>query len=204
MMPLGKTRKSDQHMAEVFHFVWDGGCCSWATFTIIEQLGEFAIISDCGNYSYRWNRDSLGSPSLKDFLPTCHASYVVEKFSYSNKTDLNDRVDYSGTRKEWRKAIGELYAERNRSHFGKQKGMTKEDVKDLLRSIDLLLEDEPPADIIFERMGSDLWLALGGEPYDFLCHERSPRYVALNDHILPFFFNWLKEQGHGSRKRTSA
>ena len=185
------VKKASQHQADVFHFTFDGDCW-WATFTIVEGLGEFSVLSDYGNYSYRWG--DLGKQTLKGFLAGCNADYVLEKFSYSNKTDLADEIDYKETRKEWRKRIGERYADR-RTHS--RKSMAKTEVQDLLKEVDLLLEDEPPADIIFERMSGDLWAVFDNEPYEFVCHRRSPRWEGLRDQLLPFFFGYLKEQGHG-------
>lgn len=196
MNQLGKVKESRQHTADVFHFVFDGGCCWWATFTIVEALGEFSIVSDCGNYSHRWPALGLDGEPLKDFLATCHASYVLEKFSYSNKSDLEPRLDYVATKKEWRKAVGEHYRDRRRK-------MSKFDVQDLLREIDDLLEDEPPTNILCERMSGGLWNALGDEPWEMIRTEPSPRYEALRDHLLPFFFNWLREQGYGQRRTGS-
>lgn len=202
MNSLGSIKKKDQHTAEVFHFVFDGGCCWWATFTIVEALGEFTIVSDCGNYSHRWPAMGLDGEPLKDFLTRCDAGYVIDKFSYSNKTDLEPEVDYKATRKEFRKAIGERYKE-SREPFFRSK-MDKNDVSDLLQEVDDLLGDEPPTMLVCERMSSEMWNALGSEPWELICRRSSARYEALHDHLLPFFFNWLKEQGHGSRKKTSA
>lgn len=202
MNVLGPIKKFDQHTAEVFHFVFDGGCCWWATFTIIEALGEFSIISDCGNYSHRWPAMGLDGDPLKDFLATCHPGYVIEKFSYSNKTDLEPQVDYESTRKEFRKAVGEHY-QACRNSF-RRKHVSKNDIRDLLREVDDLLEDDPPTTLLCERLSGELWNALGDEPWELICHQPSPRAKALSDHLLPFFFNWLKEQGYGSRRSRSA
>lgn len=202
MNPLGTIKKLDQHTAEVFHFVFDGGCCWWATFTVVEALGEFTIVSDCGNYSYRWPAMGLDGKSLKQFLTTCDAGYVIDKFSYSNKTDLEPCVDYEETRKAWRKAVGERY--RLCRESSRRKRINKSDIQDLLREIDDLMEDEPPTTLLCERLSGELWNALGDEPWELICHSPSPRSEALHDHLLPFFFNWLKEQGYGPRKRTTA
>ncbi len=166
----------------------------WAIFTINDDTGEFAINSDWGNYSYRWsaNPKNLGAPSLTDFLRRTlqrDAAYVIDKFSYTNKADLDPIVDESATRREFKRALASVFRHRRKSKI-----LDHGNVRDAFREIDDI--DFESNTSIERSMISDLYHLpdlLPCEWWDLIRHMPSARAVILRHSLLPFFGRHLQQ-----------
>lgn len=174
--------------AEAFHFRFDRW--GWATFIIVEELCEFAIMSDWGNYSHRWPKNGMAKgETLKDFLTTTHPEYVLTKFSYSKTEDLKDDFNGEATVERFKGLIRDAR---------RQGACAAEDARDAYDELKLCDESAPP-DIFLNRMPRLLW-QLNPDLYELVVYEPSARWRFLNDELLPFFFGWLREQGHGKKE----
>jgi hypothetical protein len=177
--------------SETYHFWFDRW--GWATFIICEDLCEFAIISDWGNYSHRWPKNGMAKgETLKDFLTACHPEYVLTKFSYSRTKDLEDDFNGEATVERFKKLLCDARRERS---------ITAEEARDALDDLRLMDEDVP-SNLFLERVPSLLW-RIEPDLYELIVKEPSARWRFLNDELLPFFFGWLRERGHGKREAAS-
>lgn len=167
--------------AEVYRFKFKGHF-GWADFTIVESTGSFMIESDWGSYSYMWpTQGRAGGALLKSFLRTASAEYIVEKFSYNNKTDLGKEFDPQATFAALRTRIGELY---------KDGTIRKGDVKDLLADCASAIR-VADVDEFVRDMNYDLAKLLGGEVWEFAVMMPKTRHTFLVNELLPFFQAYL-------------
>lgn len=71
-------------MAEAKAYRFRMTSSGWAICTINDTTGEFHVFSDWGAWSYHWNTQHLGSPTLTDFLANRdvgHCDYLASKLS---------------------------------------------------------------------------------------------------------------------------
>lgn len=152
----------------------------WAILTLNEATGEMTIQSDWGNYSHRWHIGHLGEPTLHDFFVKAGSDYLVNKFSYENKTDLADVTDEEATLKGLIEHIDELVAN---------------------ETIEQGLADELKEDVTSWKNNSfdchvcptDLEEFLD-QPYEYIQMRRSGRYEFLVNHLLPIMKKHLRER----------
>lgn len=72
----------------------------WIAF--LDGAGALAIVSDYGDYSYRWNPAALGAPNLVRFLVDTDSDYVMRKIS-----PREDHLDCDATEKRIREILAE-------------------------------------------------------------------------------------------------
>lgn len=155
------------------------GYASWAIFTINDYTGEFTINSDWGDWSYRWHTDSLGKGVLlTQFLLQCDADYIVHKFAKGRVSDLQDEVDPEETLKCIRKKICEERGDQ---------AIAARTARFLWLEAQSFVDDGCDLD----NMDSDLYRFLD-EPWDYIAHRKSHRYMFLVKRLIPFFQQWLK------------
>lgn len=153
---------------------------NWANFTINESTGEFSIQSDWGDWSYRWHTDSLGKGvKLTQFLLSCDTDYITNKLAYGPVSDLKDEVDDEETLKAIRKHICEVRRGRD---------IDKGDARAYWLEAETFVEEQ---NCSIEAMDSDLYDLLG-EPWEYIAHKKSHRYMFLTRRLLPFFQAWMK------------
>lgn len=191
-MPDLEIESSSIETAVAYRFVFPRG---WAIFTVNDATGEFNTQSDWGNYSYRWSPSpsNLGAPTLTDFLRrTClrDPSYIIEKLSYGNKTDLANVVDEDATRKSLKRELAQQYRYGNTTRYYYLAALAE--IVD-----DLVIESK---ESIGTTMAECYCLNLI-VPDWFECVEekRSTRYLILCHALLPFFGRFL-EQGADAKK----
>lgn len=69
----------------------DYGSCTWATFVLDKDAYSLTILSDCGNYSYKW----VPTPKSESFLhlmARVDAGYLLDKVSA--RSTIDDRATY--------------------------------------------------------------------------------------------------------------
>lgn len=71
----------------------------WVAF--IDEAGCLAVLSDFGDYSFRWNLRGIGEPNLVRFLVKCDSPYVL------NKLARRDWFDADFAEKQVRDALRE-------------------------------------------------------------------------------------------------
>lgn len=71
----------------------DYGTCLWARFTFNLDRYEMTIISDCGNYGYKWI-ETPNSESFLELMARCEKEYILDKIYRSA-----DIFDYDETKK---------------------------------------------------------------------------------------------------------
>lgn len=96
----------------------DEPLAGWALATVNDATGELAIQSDWGNWSFRWNIDHLGQPSLTHFIGRregCH--YLADKLTSreerehfdSYKTAAHMQRELAKHRLEWGRDLINYY-----------------------------------------------------------------------------------------------
>lgn len=72
----------------------------WIAF--LDEAGALAVLSDFGDYAYRWHPGALGEPNLVRFLARVDSDYVLRKVS-----PREDHLDCAATEMKVREAIVE-------------------------------------------------------------------------------------------------
>lgn len=152
----------------------------WAILTLNESTGEVTLVSDWGNYAHRWHIGHIGEPTLHEFFIKAGADYLVNKFSYENKTDLEDVTDHEATEKGLIEHIDELVSN---------------------ETIGQGLADELKEDVASWKNNSfdcsvcpsDLEEFLD-QPYEHIQTKRSTRYEFLVKRLLPVMKKYLHER----------
>lgn len=153
----------------------------WANFTVNESTGEFSILSDWGNWAYRWHTDRLGKGvKLTQFLLTCDADYIVRKLAVEGAQDLKDEIDFDGTLENLKIRIVEAR---------RAKEITKENARRFWVSSEIFVECDQ-CDL--EALDDDLDTFLGHDSWEYIAEKKSHRYMFLWKRLIPFFQGWMK------------
>jgi len=165
--------------AEVFHFHFER-YCSWAIFIIDEVLGVFAICSDYGNWTYRWNIGHIGAPSLKAFICKADEYYLTGK--------LAQGVPHVWSPEGTQKFMREIFDER-------MKELSEEEAVEQRKLFEAAIQDadwnEGPE--LFATNAPEFLQETFELIYECYIYEPPSEVLALRDHLLPFFRKWLKE-----------
>lgn len=73
----------------------DYGSCVWARFYFNLDRYEIMIVSDCGNYGYKWV-ETPKSESFMQLMARCDGGYLLDKIY--GRADI---FDYEATKKSW-------------------------------------------------------------------------------------------------------
>jgi len=215
---LTQTHKAHVGVAAVYHFRWVKEFSSWAIFTVNDATGEFAIQSDWGNWAHRWNTDALGGgKTLTQFLATCSGpDYITDKLSYGEPRSFRQEVDHEATIKMWKAKVlnARMLHCQSRGWLAKQFGIEVDRFADSIeqeeaaeiwyelnrfaKNYDLSASEAEAAvaigdmftsyDVLYEFLGGDelsIWESIETRP--------SWGYTFLRECLLPFFFNYLRE-----------
>lgn len=122
-MNLGEPESAGQYteQASVYHVKWK---MTWAVAIVHEQSGVLSLVTDHGNWSYRWHRGSLPRGcTFHEFLTRCGADYVLRKVMPDEQREC---FDVKGTKDSLREHILE-----SRRHGSLTKEMAREAWDDL-------------------------------------------------------------------------
>lgn len=67
----------------------DYGSCLWARFSFNLDRYELSIMSDCGNYGYKW-AETPEHESFLELMARCHGDYILNKISKQNVFDYEE------------------------------------------------------------------------------------------------------------------
>ena len=215
---LDQEHRAHVGTAAVYHFRWVGTYSAWAIFTVNDATGEFNIQSDWGNWAHRWNIDALGGgQTLTQFLATCSGpDYITNKLSYGEPRSFSQEVDHEGTIKRWKEQVLNARAADSPSHEaiakligfecdGHASAIDKETAAEVWWQLkrfgdqyDLGHSEAEAAHAIGDMFNcySELYEFLGGNEYEIWeSIETRPSwgYTFLRECLLPFFFNYLRE-----------
>jgi hypothetical protein len=217
---LNQEVKATVGTAAVYHFRWVGTYSAWAIFTVNDATGEFAIQSDWGNWAHRWNIDALGGgQTLTQFLATCSGpDYITNKLSYGEPRSFTQEVDHEATIRAWKekvlnarlmgngadlhKAVAKLFGFEPDFYID---GLDSEQAAEVWHELKRfgerydLGQSEAEAIVAIGDMFTSydaLYTFLGGnemEIWESIETRPSWAYTFLREFLLPFFFNYLRE-----------
>lgn len=173
-------RSVSRPKADVYHFVFD--VFGWATFTLIDELGEFSIQSDWGECAHRWPLAGfVEGETLTSFLANrAGVEYVLRKMRGGESSHLAPVFDFDATIARWHRiADDDNYST-----------LTADQVADLSDGLTRLEHTNSP-DLLLERAPAELW-AIEPELWDYLEYTPSPSFIVFRDELLPFFFDFLR------------
>lgn len=215
---LGQKSNVAVGAAAAYSFRWVEGFSSWAIFTVNDATGEFSIQSDWGNWSYRWNVGALGGgKTLTQFLATCSGpDYITNKLGHGEPRAFTQEIDHDATINTWKAKIlnARLLNSQSRNWLAKQFGIEIDrfasplewngaaeawyDLKRFDSSHDLGGSEAEAVTAIGDMFGfyDSLYGFLGGNEidiWDSIETRTSWAYEFLCGHLLPFFFDYLRE-----------
>lgn len=79
----------------------DYGSCMWARFYFNLDRYELSIISDCGNYGYKWY-ETPKTESFLQLMARCDGGYILDKI-YGNA----DKFNYEATKERFYQDVEE-------------------------------------------------------------------------------------------------
>jgi hypothetical protein len=182
---MGKLElKSTSTAATTYHFLTAGdGWRSWALCTVNDVTGELLITSDWGNWSYRWNTDTLGCPTLTAFIGGRDAvDYIARKLQGRHG---GQRFSAERTIAAWRRMLRERRAEVGHTRDHKLTRALAREIWDALgdaaddcgQSADLFLARVYEIDGFTDHVDDT--------PYESIETEQTPEDRSLRDLILP-------------------
>ena len=166
-----------KHTAEVYNFRFKESR-GWGRFTLCEETGEFSVQSDWGHGAFSWHY--RGGDTLKEFLSTTSGSYVATKFSYDNpafKRQYSPEATKDAVRKE-------ILSRRRSGEWEKNQAALAWD--------DFNGADFEDWAVLVSFADSDFGEIL--DEYEVYHEEDSSTYAMFSKKLLPFFFNYLREE----------
>ena len=157
-----------------------------ATIYLDEDTGEVSVAQGYqDNYAYCWSAPGRGKETLKEFLVTANASYVMDKFSYG----MDKWLDYD-------KSLDQLNAEL------KQKLEDGVITKSQMEAIEIEIEENLGDD--FDNTNhwydclyrcEELMEAYGHDPHSLPCvTDVKPQLRGFMERVWPVFIEQLKRE----------
>lgn len=179
-------------VAQTFHFTSGKPLGGWALFTVDGAAGTFQIMSDWGDWHYRWNTEALEYPELHPnfrllpFLGAGDHDYVARKLMPgSRQTELDVAASCAG--------IHEFLVSLVVKDLPDLEAFTKEMVggcptaEELVARVDELVQEDDSLDL--EEIGL-------ADIHEYLCTRPSREFLQLRDELLPVFTAHLRQLGH--------
>lgn len=151
-------RQSDEYSIRFEHF-------GWIVAHVSDATGVLSIASDWGNWSYRWNTQHLGHPTLTEFLLAADIRYIANKliaYGRDRYANLNE------TRKSFRETVCA-----NR----RAKLLSRAAAAELWAEIEAWEGGELPGEFTWED----------------IVYEDTPEFRALKEIVLPSLLCAMKE-----------
>lgn len=162
----------------------------YVTISLDETTGTFSITGTFGAYAYSWpNRSARGDISLRDFISTSEADYIVTKFLYGRSSESSvfdgDKTREIITRKLLKaRLLGDI---------------TKEAAREAYNALDSIDWDSP--DSIIYSWGETL-REFDDEPTVSFCYDMAPNPKYLRDVLLPDLIKWLQTNPPAAAKEA--
>lgn len=148
---------------------------------LLDETGFFAVISDYGNYVYKW---SAFSGDFREFMLQCDDGYLISKLNPRRVADWDETY----------KAIkGHIVSERKGGFYH------KETARGLLQLADKFHKEQ--SDFAFK----DFLDAAGNEDchtdwYEFYCQRPDPQVVGFTKRVFPKLKLMIKRDLEGARE----
>lgn len=184
-----KLTKTSHATSYTFHNVGDFG---WAICTIDDDTGVLTIVSDWGDWAYRWdpNPRSLGAPRLTAFIARGGTDYVANKLQ--REGHASHRFSAEKTVTAWRKVLCARRLEEGRE-VGADAALSRECARALWDDLDNLAECDD-ADLFLDQAyqieGLTDWIT--DTPYEDMETEQTPQDRVLREQILPALVSVLR------------
>jgi len=171
---------------------WKGSAC-WAVFFVDEETYCLSVLSDYGDYAYRWGQPG---ESFKKFLTTCDRSYVIGKLGQGD-----------GKWFDADKTIENL--ERHVEELLKSKALTsrqKDDIEDHLQEIKDwgARTNEGFSVILMQGAIAEHTPDFYESARDIFVTGHHPQLVSFMDKIWPEFIAALKKEVAGSSQSRAS
>jgi hypothetical protein len=176
------ARSFKKGTCEVYQFHYEP--MGWAFFYLHEfpNGGTLGIVSDWGNYSHMWG--ATGVKSLKHFLATCHAEYIVNKLSYEKGREFREQFDNEKTLINFKKRILE---------DRRDDRIDREEARDLWNDL-VDWSPDGSAEEWYYTMPDSLSKRYP-DPFEWaFVYATSPTYKYLETNLIPFFQRHLKKE----------
>lgn len=182
------TLVSTHVAATTYHFQTDDpGWKSWALCTVNDTTGELLITSDWGNWTFRWNVQHLGLPTLTEFIAEREAvDYLACKLQGRHG---GQRFSPEKTVATFRRALCEQRLQLRWTRRGAEgPALTRHKAREIWNALDDLIEDSGNSADLFlvglsEIDGFDLHV--NDRAFESLEYEQTAEDRALRDLILP-------------------
>jgi hypothetical protein len=170
----------------------------WALATINDATGELQIMSDWGEWSYRWHADprSLGAPTLSHFIAgrergvTHNGKFYPDTYIADKLTSSDDgkrkRQRFSGEKTVARLRERIIEARRESANSARDRFPASE-ARDLWDALGSLEHEENEQE--FHRCVCDIRdarsIVIDSEVYESFVYEPTTGYLILRDAIVP-------------------
>lgn len=208
-MKEGETLKlTGTSPATAYHFrpaVSNG--CGWAICTVNDATGELQIMSDWGDWSYRWNVSALGPDSstgepLTRFLADPghkHDHYLADKLTSSDRSK-RESFDGEQTVEALREHLVDLFKQDDLrvtvlgnifasplepEGRDRRRRMTGREFAALYKALAELEHIDDPRDFVDAFEGIGHHESLSDEPWDFFMRSPTSSYLVLLRTIIP-------------------
>ena len=168
------------HQASKYTLRWKDSAC-WAVFFVDEETYCLTVMSDYGDYAYRWGQPG---ESFKKFLTGCDRSYVMGKLQGGE-----DYFDHHESMKKLEKFVKKLL---------KKKGLTSGDKDEIQAHLEEIKSHGPRTNegysILLMQGAIAQHTNLYDESSELFVTGPHPWLISFMDKIWPEFVKALKEE----------
>jgi hypothetical protein len=83
---MNRIKKPTAH----WRYVYSNGYGNWAIL-FLDENGGFSVLSDYGNYGYRWTSAGLDGRSMRSFIVDCDDDYIVGKITQGHPREYDGK-----------------------------------------------------------------------------------------------------------------
>lgn len=162
----------------------------WALCTVNDTTGELLLVTDWGNWAYRWNPKHLGCPSLTHFIADRNGyDYLANKLLDQMTAWV---IDADATIKKWRGRLAKARLAAGRRYavmpycLDDQTPLTASFAREIWENLGSLYEVSTHERLFIDRAQQIDGIAWVSDcPWDDITHRYSHIYRLLVDFLLP-------------------